>query len=167
MSFPGAGRTGQAGTSAGTARDRQAGGYHRFFSQFTIPVARPLLDAARVTAGSTVLDAGAGPGYSARAARARGAHVVAADLSAAMLACARRADPLLPLVRADAGILPVASGAFTAVVAGFCLPHLADQPPAPPNSPAPWRPAGGSRSAPGTSRPGHATPGCWPTPSPR
>jgi hypothetical protein len=28
--------------------------------------------------------------------------VVAADLPAAMLACARRADPLLPLVRADA-----------------------------------------------------------------
>jgi hypothetical protein len=47
MSFPGAGRTGQAGTPAGTARDRQAGGYHRFFSQFTIPVARPLMDAAR------------------------------------------------------------------------------------------------------------------------
>jgi len=63
MSFPGAGRTGQAETSAGTAWDRQAGGYHRFFSQFTIPVARPLLDAARVTAGSTVLDAGAGPGH--------------------------------------------------------------------------------------------------------
>src|SRR6266704_4391921 len=59
MSFPGAGRTGQAETSAGTAWDRQAGGYHRFFSQFTIPVAHPLLDAARVTAGSTVLDAGA------------------------------------------------------------------------------------------------------------
>lgn len=52
MSFPGAGRTGQAGTPAGTAWDRQAGGYHRFFSQFTIPVAHPLLDAARVTADS-------------------------------------------------------------------------------------------------------------------
>ena len=86
MSFPGAGRTGPAETPAGTAWDRQAGGYHRFFSQFTIPVARPPMDAARVTAGSTVLDAGAGPGYAARAARARGAHVVA----------------------------------------GFCLPHLAD-----------------------------------------
>src|SRR5207245_682951 len=32
---------------------------------------------------------------------ARGAHVVAADLPAAMLACARRADLLLPLVQAD------------------------------------------------------------------
>jgi hypothetical protein len=59
MSQPGAGRAGQAETSAGTVRDRQADGYHRFFSQFTIPAARPLLDAARVTAGSTVLDAGA------------------------------------------------------------------------------------------------------------
>ena len=61
--------------------NRQASGYHRFFTQFTIPVAHPLLDAARVTAGSTVLDAD--PGYTARAARARGARVVAADLSAA------------------------------------------------------------------------------------
>jgi SAM-dependent methyltransferase len=103
--------------------DRQAGGYHRFFSQFTIPVAHPLLDAARVTAASTVLDAGSGPGY---AARARGAHVAAIDLSADMLACTRLADPLLPLVRADAGTLPLAGGAFTAVVAGFFLPHLAD-----------------------------------------
>ena len=62
MSFPGAGRTGQAG------------GYHRFFSQVTIPVARPLLDAARVTAGSTVLNAGAGPGMPRRPGprRARG-----------------------------------------------------------------------------------------------
>ncbi len=121
-----AGHRGQAETSAGSVWELQAGGYHRFFSQFTMPVARPLLDAARVTAGSTVLDAGAGPGHAARAARARGARVVAADLSAAMLACARHADPLLPLVRADAGTLPVAGGAFTAVVAGFCLPHLAD-----------------------------------------
>src|SRR5258707_13071267 len=105
MSFPGAGRAGQEGASAGTVWDRQAGGYHRFFSQFTIPAARPLLDAARVTAGSTVLDAGAGPGYAARAARARGARVVAA-----MLAWARHADPLLPLMPADAGTLPVAGG---------------------------------------------------------
>src|SRR5260221_90622 len=126
MSFPGAGRAGQEGASAGTVWDRQADGYHRFFSQFTIPAARPLLDAARVTAGSTVLDAGAGPGYAARAARARGARVVAADLSAAMLACARHADRLLPLMRADAGTLPVAGGAFTPLVAGFFLPHMAD-----------------------------------------
>jgi SAM-dependent methyltransferase len=52
--------------------------------------------------------------------------VAAIDLSADMLACARHADPLLPLVRADAGTLPVTGGDFTAVVAGFFLPHLAD-----------------------------------------
>jgi len=51
MSFPGTGRAGQTETSAGSVWDRHAGGYHRFFSQFTIPAARPLLDAARVTAG--------------------------------------------------------------------------------------------------------------------
>lgn len=119
-------RAGRAGASAGTVWERQAEGYHRFFSQFTIPLARPLLDAARVTAGGTVLDAAAGPGYAARAARARGARVLALDLSAAMLACARHADPLLPLVRADAAALPAAGGAFTAVIAGFYLPHMTD-----------------------------------------
>jgi SAM-dependent methyltransferase len=126
-SLPGTGDAGDAGAFAGTVWERQAASYHRFFSQFTIPVAHPLLDAARVAAGSTVLDAGAGPGAAARAARARGARVLATDLSAAMLARARHADPLLPLVRADAGTLPVADGAFTAVVAGFYLPHMADQ----------------------------------------
>src|SRR6266568_4009254 len=39
MSLPGAGRAGQAGTSAGTVWERRADGHHRFFSQFTIPVA--------------------------------------------------------------------------------------------------------------------------------
>ena len=136
MRFPGAGRTGQAGTPAGTPRDRQAGGYHRFFSQFTIPAARPLLDAARVTAGSTVLDAGAGPGYAARAARARGAHVVAADLSTDMFACARHTDPLLPLVRADAGSLPAADVALPPWSPASARRTSPTQPPAPPNSPA-------------------------------
>src|SRR5258707_10180059 len=119
MSFPGAGRAGQEGASAGTVWDRQADGYHRFPSQFTIPAARPPLDAARVTAASTVLDAGAGPGYAARAARARGARAVTADLSAAMLARARHADPLLPLTRADAGTLPVARLPVSAIITLF------------------------------------------------
>src|SRR5258708_9251377 len=104
MSFPGAGRAGQEGASAGTVWDRQAGGYHRFFSQFTIPAARPLLDAARVTAGSTALDAGADPGY---AARARGARAVAPDLPAATPASARHADPLPPLMPAAPAAPPV------------------------------------------------------------
>src|SRR6266568_1140875 len=39
MSLPGAGRAGQAGTSAGTVWERRADGHHRFFSQFTITVA--------------------------------------------------------------------------------------------------------------------------------
>jgi SAM-dependent methyltransferase len=107
---------------------RQAAGYHRFFSRFTIPVTGPLLDAARVAAGSRVLDVATGPGYAASAARDRGARVLAADLSAAMLAQAHRAYPRMPLVRADAGRLPVASGAFTAVVTNFYAAHMPDLP---------------------------------------
>jgi SAM-dependent methyltransferase len=113
-------------TDDGGVWQRQAAAYHRFFSQFTIPVTGPLLDAARVAAGSRVLDVATGPGYAASAARDRGARALAADLSAAMLAQAHGGYPRLPLVRADAGRLPITSGAFTAVVANFYAAHMPD-----------------------------------------
>ena len=56
-------------------------------------------------------------------------------------------------------------GPVPAVAPTYALRTSAACRPTQPHSP--WRPAGGSRSAPGTSRPGHATPGCWPAPSPR
>lgn len=116
----------QARAPGDSVWQHQAAGYHRFFSQFTIPVTGPLLDVARVAAGTRVLDVAAGPGYAASAARARGARAVAADLSPAMLAHARQQDPQLPLLLTDAGALAATDGAFNAVVANFYVSHMPD-----------------------------------------
>jgi SAM-dependent methyltransferase len=64
------------------------------------------------------LDLSCGPGTltSALVAHSRGREVVGLDLSRAMLEHARVAAPRAVLVRADAGALPFADGAFGAVV---------------------------------------------------
>lgn len=81
-----------------------------------------LLDAARVTAGTRVLDVGTGPGFVALAALSRGAVVAAADQSSAMVEIARAAG--VDAVVAAVEQLPYDDGAFDAVVAGYLLNHL-------------------------------------------
>lgn len=98
--------------------------YHRFFSPVTGRVADPLLDAAQVTGGSTVLDVATGTGQVAARAAARGAAVVGVDIAEPMVALAARFNPGLDFRSADARDLPFEDGAFTAVVANFLLPHL-------------------------------------------
>lgn len=105
---------------------RVAAGYHRFFTPVTGLAVEPLLDAARITAGSTVLDVATGPGDLAAHAAARGASVVGVDIAEPVVALATRLHPDLDVRRADAHDLPFADGAFTAVVANFLLPHLGD-----------------------------------------
>lgn len=106
--------------------DRIPGGYDRLLGPVTAQAAGALLDAAGAGAASTVLDVATGPGYIAGRALARGATVIAVDLSEAMVAYARQAHPGLDVRRADAHELPFADGSFTAAVAGFLLPHVAD-----------------------------------------
>ncbi|MBA2575514.1 MAG: class I SAM-dependent methyltransferase [Euzebyaceae bacterium] len=101
-------------------------GYHRFFGPITARAAEPLLDAARVRAGTTVLDVATGPGYLAASAAARGASVVGTDISAEILTLARRLHPGITFRLADAHRLDFADASFDAVVAGFLLPHLGD-----------------------------------------
>jgi len=98
--------------------------YHRFFSPVTGRVADPLLDAAQVTDGSTVLDVATGTGQVAARAAARGAAVVGVDIAEPMVALAARFNPGLDFRSADARDLPFEDGAFTAVAANFLLPHL-------------------------------------------
>jgi SAM-dependent methyltransferase len=105
---------------------RAAEGYHRFFSPVTGLAVEPLLDAAGVTAASTVLDVATGPGDLAARAAARGASVVGVDIAEPVVALAARLHPHLDFRRADAHELPFAGGTFTAVLANFLLPHLAD-----------------------------------------
>lgn len=81
--------------------------------------AGPLLDAAGVRRGQSVLDVATGTGVLARAAAARvGPHgsVEGLDLNANMLAVARRLRPDLSWHQGDAADLPFPDAAFDAVV---------------------------------------------------
>jgi SAM-dependent methyltransferase len=105
---------------------RVAEGYHRFFSPVTGRVVDDLLDAAHVGADSVLLDVATGPGDAAARAADRGASVLGTDIAEPVVQLARRQHPGVGFRRADAHDLPFAEGSFTAVVANFLLPHLAD-----------------------------------------
>jgi SAM-dependent methyltransferase len=105
---------------------RAAEGYHHFFSPVTRQVVEPLLNAAHVVAGATVLDVATGPGGLTACAAARGASVIGVDIAEAVVALAVHLNPGLDFLRADAQALPFADASFTAVVANFLLPHLGD-----------------------------------------
>jgi len=84
-----------------------------------------LFDALLVAAppAGTLLDAGCGPGHDVGLARARGRQAVGLDLSAGMLARARRrVGP--PLVQADVRMLPFRSASVAAVWSAYALPHV-------------------------------------------
>jgi ubiquinone/menaquinone biosynthesis C-methylase UbiE len=87
----------------------------------------PLLDAARVAAGSRVLDVGTGPGDVAAEAAARGADVIGLDFARAMITLAVRLHPDLPFVIADAVSPPFEDRTFDAVVGNFTFHHIPDQ----------------------------------------
>jgi SAM-dependent methyltransferase len=81
--------------------------------------------------GARVLEVGAGAAHCSRWLAARGASVVASDVSAAMLAGARRLNAVtgvvVPLVEADARTLPFADAAFDVVFTSFgAIPFVPD-----------------------------------------
>lgn len=88
---------------------------------------------AGIERGQTVLDIGAGTGDLSFAAASRGAHVLAVDLSAGMLAVlARRATAgqlrlIQPLV-GTAEALPVPDGSVDRIVTGFTVRNVGDLP---------------------------------------
>jgi len=86
----------------------------------------PLLDAAQVESGMTVLDVGCGPGYVSAAAVERGARAIGLDFSSEMLAIARDKFPGIEFREGDAQNLPFADRTFDRVLANFSLLHLAD-----------------------------------------
>lgn len=72
--------------------------------------------------GRRVLDLGAGTGSASRAARSRGARVIAIDVAVGMLEADAASRP--PAVVGDALALPFAPASFDAVIASFCLNHV-------------------------------------------
>jgi SAM-dependent methyltransferase len=78
--------------------------------------------------GAHVLEIGAGAAQCSRWLAAHGAHSVATDVSAAMLAGARHgAGPAVPVVQADARVLPFAGESFDVVFTSFgAIPFVPD-----------------------------------------
>lgn len=107
-----------------TAHDRIARTYHDAFSAVTDRAIEPLLDAARVTTGTRLLDVAAGPGTMTARAAARGARAVGVDLAPAMVALARQLHPGLDFREGSAEELPFAAESFDAVVCSFGLGHF-------------------------------------------
>jgi SAM-dependent methyltransferase len=104
--------------------ERRAGSYHDFFAPITTRAIEPLLDAAAVGPGISVLDVATGPGYVAAAALSRGAEATGLDVAAGMVELASRRNPEARFVQGDAERLPFEDGSFGAAVANFAILHV-------------------------------------------
>jgi len=103
-----------------------AASYHSALTVLTGRTAGPLLDAAHVATGTSLLDVATGPGTIAAAAAARGARATGLDFAAPMVELAQRLHPEVEFRSGDAADLPFADASFDAVVSNFGMPHFAD-----------------------------------------
>lgn len=101
-----------------------AGAYADTFAGATRPFIEPLLDAARVTQATMLLDVACGPGLVPSRALARGATVRGLDFSSAMLAVAREREPSIQFDEGDAESLPYGDSAFDVVASNFGMHHM-------------------------------------------
>ena len=106
--------------------ERVAHKYDSVWSSSTRQFIRPLLDAAEVARGMSVLDVGCGPGYVSGAVAERGAVPIGMDFSREMVGIAKRMFPQIEFREGDAEKLPFADASFDRVLANFALLHLAD-----------------------------------------
>jgi SAM-dependent methyltransferase len=104
----------------------RAGAYERGFARLTAWTIGPLLNAARVAAGTRVLDLGTGPGIVAAEAARRGATVSAVDADPAMAETAARNVPSADVRVAVLPDLPFEDETFDAVVGNFVINHVGD-----------------------------------------
>ena len=91
-----------------------------------MPLYGAVLDAAGVTEGTRLLDAGCGAGLLGLLASLRGARVTALDASAPLLAIARDRLPAAEVREGDLEALPFADGGFDAVAAVNSVFYAAD-----------------------------------------
>jgi SAM-dependent methyltransferase len=94
--------------------------------QVCLPLFGAALDAARVTAGTRLLDAGCGAGLLALLASLRGARVTALDAAPGLLAIARQRLPAADVREGDLEALPFADSSFDAVTAVNSVFYAAD-----------------------------------------
>lgn len=90
------------------------------------PFDRELLDryAELVRGRGTVWDTGCGPGHVGRYLHERGISVSGLDLSAEMVAIARRLNPEMTFTQGTMLALPVAGGALAGIVSFYAIIHL-------------------------------------------
>jgi SAM-dependent methyltransferase len=96
--------------------------------QTTLPLLGAALDAAHVTTGTRLLDAGCGAGLASLLASLRGATASAIDASAFQLAIARRRLPDADIREADLEDLPFDDSSFDAVIAVNSVFYAASPP---------------------------------------
>jgi SAM-dependent methyltransferase len=94
--------------------------------QVCLPLFGAALDAARVTSGTRLLDAGCGAGLLALLASLRGARVTALDASPGLLVIARQRLPAAEVQEGDLEALPFADASFDAVTAVNSLFYAED-----------------------------------------
>jgi SAM-dependent methyltransferase len=94
--------------------------------QLSLPLFGAVLDAAHVTRGTRLLDAGCGAGLMSLLASLRGAQVTCFDASAPLLAIARERLPDADIREGDLESLPFADERFDAVAAVNSLFYAAD-----------------------------------------
>jgi len=104
----------------------RAGAYERGFARLTAHTIGPLLDAARVAAGTRMLDLGTGPGFVSAEAVRRGARVSAVDADPLMAETAARNVPQADVRLAVLPDLPHKDESFDAVVGNFVINHVGD-----------------------------------------
>jgi len=104
--------------------NRAAAAYESAFATATRQFIAPLLDAASVGTGASVLDLCCGPGFVGAAAGERGASVSGLDFSTAMLAEAQARFPAIAFTRGDAEDPPFPDASFDAVVSNFGIHHV-------------------------------------------
>src|ERR1700731_3482883 len=106
--------------------ERVANKYDSVWSTSTRQFIPPLLDAAQVFAGLSILDVGCGPGYGSAAAAECGAKPIGLDFSEEMIGIAKKMFPNIEFREGDAQDLPFADASFDRVLANFAQPHLSD-----------------------------------------
>jgi len=113
-------------TVQGQLWGKHAENFATYLEQVGLPLYGAVLDAARVTHDTRLLDAGCGAGLLALLASLRGARVTALDASAALLAIVRARIPQADVREGDLEALPFADASFDAVAAVNSVFYAAD-----------------------------------------
>jgi SAM-dependent methyltransferase len=104
--------------------DANISGYASAFGAVARQTVGAMLDAARVTRGTRVLDVCCGPGMLAAGALERGAEAIGLDFSLEAVELARKLVPNGRFEQGDAQALPYPAVSFDAVLCGYGLMHL-------------------------------------------